>query len=155
MLEYAFSLTLISPICSHLLKKCSKIPLIRPGRIYIKAHIWWAYIRGKGRWSYIRGKGGKGAVVYIREEKHFNLQFVKPTFLSFFQYKARILAFFMSWKLWNIFKVKNKDIVDVVLASLLLTLNKFDFLLQCFYCWLWSVNYQLGLLLVVLTLCVC
>ena len=37
-------------------------------------------------------------------------------------------------------KVKNKDSIDVALASLLLTLNKFHFLLQCFYCWLWSVN---------------
>ena len=31
-------------------------------------------------------------------------------------------------------KVKNKDTVDVVLASLLLTLTTFHFLLQCFYC---------------------
>ena len=31
-------------------------------------------------------------------------------------------------------KVKNKDTVDVVLASLLLTLNTFHFLSQCFYC---------------------
>ena len=31
-------------------------------------------------------------------------------------------------------KVKNKDTIDVVLASLLLTLNTFYFLLQCFYC---------------------
>ena len=31
-------------------------------------------------------------------------------------------------------KVKNKDIVDVVLASLLLTLNTFLFLLQFLYC---------------------
>ena len=46
-------------------------------------------------------------------------------------------------------KLKNKDTIDVVLASLLLTLNTFQ--LQCFCCWLWSVNFQLGLLL----LCVC
>ena len=38
-------------------------------------------------------------------------------------------------------KVNNKDIVDVVLIFLLLTLNS-----------LWAVNYQLGLLFVVLTL---
>ena len=31
--------------------------------------------------------------------------------------------------------VKNKDAADVVLASLLLTLNIFHFLLQCFYCY--------------------
>ena len=31
-------------------------------------------------------------------------------------------------------KVKNKDTIDIVLASLLLTLNTFYFLLQCFYC---------------------
>ena len=52
-------------------------------------------------------------------------------------------------------KVKNKDTVDVVLAYLFLTLNTFHFLLHCFYCWLWSVNYRLGLLFVVLTLCAC
>ena len=31
---------------------------------------------------------------YIREETHFNLQSVKLTLLSFFQYKEGILAFF-------------------------------------------------------------
>ena len=45
----------------------------------------------------------------------------------------------------------NRDTVDVVLVSLLLTLNTFHFLLQCFYCWLWSVICGLGLLLGVLT----
>ena len=99
MLEYAFSLTLISPICSHLLKKCSKIPLIRPGRIYIQSTYLMGLYSGERGVILYMGEGGEGAVVYIREEKHFNLQFVKPTFLSFFQYKARILAFFMSWKL--------------------------------------------------------
>ena len=77
---------------------------------------------------------GEGAA-YIREEKNFNLQSVKLIFLSFFQYKARISAFFTSGNMWNMFKVnnkdsrirdvndkvKNKDTVDVVLASLLLT----------------------------------
>ena len=47
-------------------------------------------------------------------------------------------------------KVKNKDTVNVVVASLLSTLNTFHFLLQSF-----SVNCQLGLLFVVLTLCTC
>ena len=37
---------------------------------------------------------------YIREEKTFNLQSVELiTFLSFFQYKARILAYFTSCKM--------------------------------------------------------
>ena len=31
-------------------------------------------------------------------------------------------------------KVKNKDTIDVVLATLLLTMSTFHFLLQCFYC---------------------
>ena len=87
-------------------------------------------------------------------------------FFFFLQYKARILAYFTSCKMWNMLKVNNKDtrihkvndkvnnkdIVDVVLVSLLLDLNTFHFLLQCFYCWLISVNCRLGLLLVVLTL---
>ena len=47
-------------------------------------------------------------------------------------------------------KVKNKDTVDVFLASLVLKLNTFHLLLQCFYCWLWSVNCRLGLLFLVL-----
>ena len=90
-------------------------------------------------------------------------------FFLFFQYKARITAFFTSCKMWNTIKVnnketkirkvndkiKNKDTVDVVLASLLLTLNIFHFLLQCFYCWLWQVNCRLELLFVVLALCAC
>ena len=33
-------------------------------------------------------------------------------------------------------KANKKDTIDVVLASLLLTLSTFYFLLQCFYCWL-------------------
>ena len=62
------------------------------------------------------------------------------------------MEFFTSCKMWNMFKVnnkgtgirkvndkvKNKDTIDVVLASLLLTLNPFNFLLQCFFCWFWS-----------------
>ena len=38
-------------------------------------------------------------IIYIQEEKHFNLQSVELTFLSFFQYKAHILAFFTSCKM--------------------------------------------------------
>ena len=71
--------------------------------------------------GYTRGGG------YIWEEKHFNLQSAKLFFLSFFQYEARISAFFTSRKIWNMFKVndkvKNKDTVNVVLATLLLTLS--------------------------------
>ena len=75
----------------------------------------------------------------------------------------------MLCKIWNMFKVNNKDtrthkvnnkvnnkdIIDIVLISLLLNLNIMHLLLQCFYCCLWSVNCQLGLLLVVLILCTC
>ena len=82
------------------------------------------------------------------EKKHFNLQSDKLTFPSFFQYKVSISAFFTSCKVRNMFKVnnkdtriceinnkvKNKDTADIVPACLLLTLNKFHFLLQCFYC---------------------
>ena len=99
---------------------------------------------------------GRGA--YIRVQKRFKLQSVKHFFLSFLQYKARISGFFTSCKMRNMFKVynknrrirkinekvKNKDTVDVVLASLLLT---FNFLLHCFHCWLWSVSCRLGLFL--------
>ena len=109
------------------------------------------------------------AWAYIREEKHFHLQSVILTVLSFFQYKVSILAFFTSYKMWNMFKVnnkdtricklnnkvKNKDTIDVVLATLLLILNTRHFLLQCSYCWLWSVNGRLGLLFVLLRLCAC
>ena len=39
-------------------------------------------------------------ILHIRVEKHFNLQSVKfITFLSFFPYKARILAYFTSCKI--------------------------------------------------------
>ena len=109
-----------------------KILLIRPGctdkqRSNLMAYIWGAYIEE----------------AYIWEEKHFNLQSVKLTFISFFffQHKARISTFFMLCKMWNMFKVnnkdnrickvnnrdKNEDTIDIVLASLLLTLNKLHF----------------------------
>ena len=107
--------------------------------------------------AYIRGVCGAKALQFA----------ICKTFLSFFQYKARISAFFTLCKMWNLFKTdnkdtrirkvddkaKNKDTVDVALASLLLTLN--TFLLQCSYCWLWSVNCWLGLLFLVLTLRAC
>ena len=69
---------------------------------------------------------------YIWEGEHFNLQSVKLlNFRSFLQYKARILAYFTVYKLWNMFKgnnkgtrirkvsdkINNKDTVDVVLVS--------------------------------------
>ena len=131
----------------------------------------WPYIRTKDKFDgpLFRGRLIYGRA-YIWDEKHFNLQSVKLiTFLSFFQYKARILGYLTSCKMWKMFKVNNKgtripkvnnevnnkDTLDVVLVSLLLNLNTFHFLLQCFYCWLWSVNCWRELLLVVLTLCVC
>ena len=66
-----------------------KIPLIRPGRIY-------------GQRKTLMGLYSGGLLYggpYIREEKHFNLQSAKNFFfLSFFQYKARISAYFKSLK---------------------------------------------------------
>ena len=67
---------------------------------------------------------------------------------------APVLAYFTSYKMCNMFKinkngtrirkvndkVNNKYTVDVVLVSLLLTLNTFHFWKQCFYLWLWSVK---------------
>ena len=43
-------------------------------------------------------------------------------------------------KVWNLFKVNH----DVVLVSLLLTLNKFHPLFWCFYCWLKTTKCQVG-----------
>ena len=76
------------------------------------------------------GRGGGGGS-YIQEEKYFNLQSVKLIFVSFFQDKGCISAFFMSCKMYNMFKVnkkdtilfkvnkvKNKYTVDIALASL-------------------------------------
>ena len=62
-----------------------KIPLICPGHIYGQR---------KNLMGLYSGSGG----LYLKE-KDFNLQSVKLTFLSFFQYKARISAFFMSCKI--------------------------------------------------------
>ena len=63
----------------------------------------WSYIWTKDKfdgpifgWSLYtrrRGEGRGGGVAYIRDKKYFNLQCVKLTFLSSFQYKARISAF--------------------------------------------------------------
>ena len=129
-----------------------KIPLIRPRRIF-------------GQRTNLMGLYS-GA--YIFERKNLSICSLL-NLLSFFQYKARISVFLTSRKMWNMFKVynkdarirkvndkvKNKETVDVTLASLFLTLNTFHFFLQCFYCWLWSVNCRLGLLFVVQTLCGC
>ena len=53
------------------------------------------------------------------------------------------------WKnkntVWNLFKVNNKDTYDVVLVSLLLTLNRFDTLLWRFLCLFWTSICQLTL----------
>ena len=87
------------------------------------------------------------------KEKHLNLQYVKvesyPYTRKYGSEKACILAYCTLHKMWNTFKVKikdtrihkvnNKDTVDVILVSLLLTLDTFHFLLQFFYCWLWPV----------------
>ena len=40
-------------------------------------------------------------------------------------------------KVWNMFKVNNKGINDIIMVSLLLNLNMFYIFLQCFYHWLW------------------
>ena len=86
----------------------------------------------------------------------------------FFQYKARIPTFLTLPKMRNMFKVnnkdtrthkvndkvKNKDTIDVVLATLFLILNTFHSLFQCFYFWIWSITCRLRLF-VVLTICAC
>ena len=92
----------------------------------------------------VRSPNGRA---YTWEEQHFNLQICNLLnllfFLFFFQYKARISTFFTSCKMRNTFevnnkdtrirkvnyKVRNKDTVVVVVASLSLTLNTFHFLL--------------------------
>ena len=134
-------------------------------RVYTdKRQIWRANIWGK--------RGG----LYTRKGLHSGGETLSSIsslpnsiFFLFFQYKSCIFAFSTSCKMRNMFrvdnkdtricrvniKVKNKDTVDVVLATLLLTLRTFNFLLQCFYCWLWSVNCWLGLLFVNLMLCGC
>ena len=54
----------------------------------------WGYVRTKDKFD---GPIFGGA--YIGEGKNFNLQSVKVIFLSFFQYKAHISAYFMSCKM--------------------------------------------------------
>ena len=128
---------------------------------------------------YIRTKEKSGKPIfgvrggaYIREEKHF-LQFAvyQIPFCFFFSSINHVFSHFSLRARWercseltinkdtrirkvNI-KVKNKDTVDVVLATLSLTLGTLHFLLQYFYCWPWSVNCWLGLLFVNLMLCAC
>ena len=41
-------------------------------------------------------------------------------------------------KVWNMFKVNNEEVNDVLLVPLLSTLNKFYISLLCFHWWLWS-----------------
>ena len=40
------------------------------------------------------------------------------------------------YNVWNLFKVI--DVIDLVLVSLLLTLNRFETMFWCFHCWLWT-----------------
>ena len=113
--------------------------------------------------AYLRKRG----LILRRKTPQFAI--CKAYFCIFFSCIKHVFRHvFMSCKIWNLFKVnnidtrirkingkvKNKDSVDVVLASLWLTWNTVHFLLQCFYLWLRSVNCQLGLMFVVLTLCV-
>ena len=116
--------------------KYCKIPLIRSECIY-------------GQRTNLMGLFS-GVLIFRR--KNNSICNLLNLLFFFFHYKTRILAFFTSCKMWNMFKVnnkgtrirkvndkvKNKDTIEVVLASLLLTLNPFNFLLQCFYCWFWS-----------------
>ena len=52
---------------------------------------------------------------------------------------------------WNLFQVNNKNVNDVELVSLLLTLSRFHILLWCFHCWFWTGKYRLVMLLKVFT----
>ena len=84
--------------CLHLylqvVLRCCKILLICPGHIYgQRTNLMGLYVG-------VEGEGRLGT--YIWEEKHFNLQFLKFTLLSFFQYKAHVLAFFTFCKMRNI-----------------------------------------------------
>ena len=56
-------------------------------------------LRKKGREKTQLAKRWMVDLWWTREKKHFNLQSVKLTFLSFFQYKACILTFFMPCKM--------------------------------------------------------
>ena len=47
--------------------------------------------------------------------------------------------------MWNVFKVnKQRFHRNIILVSVLLTLNSFHILLLCFRWWLWKNKYQLG-----------
>ena len=93
-----------------------------------KGQIWWTYIWGKGGrvYAYIR----KGVRCHWEGK---TLQFAICWTYYFFQYKARISAYFTSCKMWNmlkdnnkdarISKVNNKSTAGVVLVSSLSTLN--------------------------------
>ena len=50
------------------------------------------------------------------------------------------------FKLWNLFKVNNKDTRTTSMTLLLLlmpTLNRFHTLFWCIHCWLWTSKYRL------------
>ena len=53
-----------------------------------------------------------------------------------------------SGKVWNLFKVNKKkhlrDVIDVVLLSMLLTMKRFHILFWCFRYWLWTSKYRWG-----------
>ena len=121
------------------IKRCSmkyrKIPLVRSGRIYQhKANLMRPY---SGRVA-VEG----GSLIFGRKNTSVcNLSNVL-TFFLFFQYKARILTYFTSCKILNMFKVNHEDTrirkvnnkvnkedtVNVFLVSLLITSNTFHFL---------------------------
>ena len=69
---------------------------------------------------------------------HSYFENILPTFQIFFsvdtyawQLTFPVISFFLA-------------LVDVILMSLLLTLNRFHTLLCCFYCWLWTSKCRLG-----------
>ena len=101
-----------------------------------------------GLYSEGEGGGEKRGGDYFKVEKHLNLQSFKIIAFIFFQYNARISVFLTSCKMLHMFKVNNKDTIDLILVSLLLTLNTFQFLLQCFYFSISSANWRMGFLLV-------
>ena len=95
-----------------------KFPLIRSGQF------WWACIRG----------GVEGP--YIQEEKHFNLQSAKRiTFLSFFHYKARILAYFTLCKICSKLTKKTPEYIKLTIK---LTIKKPLTLYWSPYCYIWT-----------------
>ena len=95
--------------------------------------------KGESWWTYGAIYGG---LIFGRENTSI-CNLLNLSLFFFLQYKARILEYFASCKIWNMFKVNNKgtkirkvneivnnkDTADVVLVSLFLTLNTFHFLL--------------------------